>query len=70
MLAVPSLTPDTNPPETLAVPAASLLHTPPPVDSESVAVAPIHMATDEGDKGSGVTFTVMVFIAEHPDAFV
>lgn len=68
MVAVPPAIPVTTPPLlTVAMPAALLLHVPPPVAHASVAVAPWHSVTAvAGVIAAGVANTVTDCTAEHP----
>ena len=66
MTVVPAATPVTMPVEpTLAVPGARLAHTPPPVPSASVVVAPTHtLSVPVIAAGSGLM--VMFLTAKQP----
>jgi hypothetical protein len=70
MLAVPTVTPETVPLTTLAIPDAVLLHTPPPTLSPNVIVLPVHTMILDGDNATGVTRTVTALTAEQPATFV
>ena len=67
---MPTVTPVTTPPATVATPVELLLHTPPPTASVKVTVLPVQTDAEDGDTPAGVVFTVMIFVAEHPAAVV
>ena len=65
-MAVPAVTPDTIPPETVAIAGVLLLHMPPEVASDSVTVPPVHTVGLAGSIDPGAVFTVATVLAEQP----
>ena len=63
MLAVPTPTPVTIPPEvTVIIDVDELLHVPPVDASVSVSVLPVHIAGEDGESADGPGFTVTTFV--------
>ena len=63
MVANPPETPVTTPPAVMeAMPAALLLHAPPPVASVNVIVPPVHTSAGTGAIAAGLGLTVTVAI--------
>lgn len=70
MVAVPTATPVTSPPATLAVPEALLLQVPPLTELVNNIVLPVHTVPLIGVMAAGVELTVMSLVAEQPTALV
>lgn len=65
IVAVPTFTPLTVPPDTVAIVVELLLHVPPPVASERMVVPDLHRERDPVN-AAGPASTVTVFTAVHP----